>query len=263
LWYKQTVSLADQYRAQYAWRNWTQAYEKLPIKSSHFVLDLGCSIGDQTADLARRCDKVLGIDSNPEFISTAQERRIPNSRFIQADLADWEDPSLAADGLWSSFTAAYFPNFEPVLRRWLSSVRGGGWIALTEIDDLLGHRPLGRLTQEKISHFYKASLDGGGYDFLMGRKLRKYAETCGLEVISESCISDHELAFTGPCDPAVKKAWSERFDRMGGFKNFLKGAYEPIRSELLDCLSAPDHESTARVILLVARKPGVAGSASV
>jgi hypothetical protein len=49
--------------------------------------------------------------------------------------------------------------------------------------------------------------------------------------------------------------WHLPGPRMGGFKNFLKGAYEPIRSELLDCLSAPDHESTARVILLVARKP--------
>jgi SAM-dependent methyltransferase len=248
------MKLADQYRAQYSWRSWSHAYEKLPIVPDQLVLDLGCAVGDQAADLADRQCRVMGFDANQDFISAAQERQIPNARFVQADLGSWADPSLLADGLWSSFTAAYFPDFAPVLKRWVSAIRTGAWVALTEVDHLFGHEPLSGSTQKKIDRFYEDALNCGRYDFLMGRKLRQYAEGAGLSVQQEISLPDHELAFSGAADPTVVDAWSQRLERMKGFQGFLGEDYDGIRSEFLDCLSATDHISTARVVLVVARK---------
>jgi hypothetical protein len=40
------MSLADEYRRQFAWRGWATALSALPPLGGHLVLDLGCAQGD-------------------------------------------------------------------------------------------------------------------------------------------------------------------------------------------------------------------------
>ena len=137
------MSLADEYKRQARWRDWEAVLRLLPLRAGERVLDLGCALGDQSAMLAARGAQVVGVDANAELLAQADRRAIPGASFVQADAADVSGLGLdPVDGIWSSFTAAYFPDFGPVLASWLQLLRPGGWIALVEMDDLLGHEPL-------------------------------------------------------------------------------------------------------------------------
>lgn len=45
------------------------------------VLEVGCGEGKRTADLARRCQSVIGIDPDPTALKVAEKRKIPNATF--------------------------------------------------------------------------------------------------------------------------------------------------------------------------------------
>jgi trans-aconitate methyltransferase len=155
------ASLGEQYLKQYSFRQWSVAYERLPATASGVVLDLGCGVGHQTFDLGRqfRGCQITGIDSNQELIEIAERPLFAteaksNVRFLKADLSE-ELPfeSESVDGIWSSFVVAYFPELHPVLERWIKALKPGGWIALVEIDNLLGHTPLSANSTEILKDF--------------------------------------------------------------------------------------------------------------
>lgn len=68
------MTLADEYLRQYRWRAWPRVYAVLPDLRDQTVLDIGCGVGDQAADLAARGAKVTGIDVNDELIARARSR---------------------------------------------------------------------------------------------------------------------------------------------------------------------------------------------
>jgi trans-aconitate methyltransferase len=132
----------DDYSRQYRWRSWPVVFDAMPICAGQIVFDLGCGIGDLANDLAARGARVIGIDANEDFLQFARSRSIKNAEFRAADLRSFSEPNFQADGIWSSFTAAYFPSFDATLSAWAKCLRPGGWIVLTEVDDLFGHEPL-------------------------------------------------------------------------------------------------------------------------
>jgi 2-polyprenyl-3-methyl-5-hydroxy-6-metoxy-1,4-benzoquinol methylase len=75
------MDLADQYRHQYSWRDWQTAYETLPPLQGKTVLDLGCGVGDQSADLARLGATVVGVDANAQLVAASESRGIPGAAF--------------------------------------------------------------------------------------------------------------------------------------------------------------------------------------
>lgn len=135
------MDLAEQYRRQYDWRAWADAYDALPELAGARVLDLGCAVGDQAAELARRGAQVVGVDGNEQLLALARSQEIEGADFHVGDL---RDPQVGDgfDGIWASFVAAYFPDFGPVLARWSELLRPGGWIALTEVSGLFEHDPM-------------------------------------------------------------------------------------------------------------------------
>ena len=56
--------LVDEYRKQRAWRPWPAVFRLLPDISGQIVLDLGCGIGDQAAELSDRDATVIAVDGN-------------------------------------------------------------------------------------------------------------------------------------------------------------------------------------------------------
>ncbi|MBL8692543.1 MAG: class I SAM-dependent methyltransferase [Planctomycetes bacterium] len=136
------MTLADEYRRQARWRAFERDYGRLPNLEGSCVADLGGAVGDQSAAFAARGAEVTGIDLHEELLAAARERAIPDAQFVTADLREPLPLLEPVDGIWSSFAAAYFVDLAPVLRRWLESLRPGGWIALVEIDSLFGREPL-------------------------------------------------------------------------------------------------------------------------
>lgn len=67
------MSLSEQYQRQFLWREWDRILSLCPIEKDQKILDLGCSIGDISNEIAKRGGFVTGVDSNVELLKIAQE----------------------------------------------------------------------------------------------------------------------------------------------------------------------------------------------
>jgi len=249
------MSLADEYERQARWRPWRALFDQLPPVAGRTVLDLGCGPGSQAAELAARGARVLGFDADGQLLRAARAKGLAGAEFRAADLRALPDLEPPADGIWCSFAAAYFPDLATVLASWSRLLRPGGWIALTEIDDLFGHGPLGPRSRALLARYAEEALRAGRYDFHMGGKLAGHLERAGFRVERDLAVEDRELAFDGPADEGVVAAWRDRFDRMRGLRAACGPELAAVRDELLDCLTRPDHASTARVCFCLATRP--------
>jgi SAM-dependent methyltransferase len=249
------MQLGEQYQRQAAWRRWEQVLDLLPLVPGQTVLDLGCAIGDQSALLAARGARVIGIDGNAELLAAARARGLANVQFELGELARLDSLALPpADGLWCSFAVAYMLPLEVRLREWMERLRPGAWIALIEIDDLFAHEPLLDDLHVLLDGFVSAAYDASHYDFCCGRKLGSALRQLGCTEVIERVIADDELAFAGAASSEVLEAWAQRLDRMKGLQAHAGPHFERLRSELLACLASPEHVSKCQVYFVLARR---------
>jgi trans-aconitate methyltransferase len=75
-------------------------------------------VGDQAAEIVARGARVIGIDVNEELLREAQSRQLQNAEFRMGDLRRAPNLAVAVDGIWCSFTAAYFPDFPAAFAAW-------------------------------------------------------------------------------------------------------------------------------------------------
>lgn len=197
---------------------------------------------------------MIGVDMNEDLLHEAQSRRLANAEFRRGDLRAPLDLGVAVDGLWCSFTAAYFPDLPVELASWGKHLRPGGWVALTEIDDLFGHEPLDLRTKSSFEAYARDALVAGRYDFHMGRKLRDHLERSGFTVSKVLTLEDQELSFDGPARPEVVDAWRTRLDRMALLRDSCGSDFDRLREEFLDCLTRAGHRSVAKVYCCIAGK---------
>lgn len=248
------MDLIAYYKRQSRWRDWTRAIGALPDITGQVVLDLGCGIGEQAELLVARGAKIHGFDSQAELLAVARSRGLSNAKFEEADLRALPEIGAPVDGIWCSFAAAYFPRFGPVLSSWVRHLRAGGWIALTEVDDLFGHTPLERHAAEQFEGYAREALHAGRYDFFMGRRLEEILIGAGFTVVNSCSLADSELSFNGPAPPDVLAAWRTRLDGMRLLQNACGTEYARVRDEFLGCLATPEHRSRARVRYVLAKK---------
>lgn len=247
------MSLADDYRRQLRFREWDRALAALPDVRGATVLDLGCAVGDQAAALAARGARVIGFDLDGELLEAARGRTIPGVELHRADLRSLPDPGVLADGIWCSLAAAYFVDLADVVRGWSRYLRAGGWIAVTEVDDLFGHEPIAPRTRELLDAYAADALAARRYDFHMGGRVPAHLERAGLAVAAAFDLPDRELAFDGPADPDVLDAWRTRLLRMRLLRDFCGVEMHAVERDLLGCLARTDHRSRARVRFVLAR----------
>lgn len=248
------MDLAEYYSRQFAWREWRTIFDALPLQPGQCVLDLGCGIGDQAAELVKRGAHVVGLDMIDDLLAAARERGLANAEFRQADLRALPDFGCTFDGLWGGFSAAYFVDLAAVLRQWAQHLRPNGWIALVEIDDFFGHEPLSARAKGLFEAYSREALAAGRYDFHMGRKLRGHLQAAGFGVTRAFTVPDQELSFDGPASAEVINAWRERLEGMGLLQDACGAEFPKIRDEFLACLGRPDHRSLAKVHCCIAEK---------
>lgn len=246
------LSLSDEHQRQYRWRPWPHIFAALPSLAGKKILDLGCGVGEQAAELVARGARVIGVDASDELLATAR-LRVPEALFVKASLEALE-LERTFDGIWASFVPAYFPELRPVLEQWCAHLAPGGWVALTEIDDLFGHEPLSARTASLLEGFTAMTLARGRYDFQMGRKLHGLLTAAGCTVRRELVLEDQELAFQGAATPEVLDAWSARFARMPMLEEYCGARFAALRDDILACLARSDHRSSARVFCCVATR---------
>jgi ubiquinone/menaquinone biosynthesis C-methylase UbiE len=246
------VSLASEYRRQFRWREWPTVLGALPPLEGTTILDLGCGVGDVAAELVARGARVVGIDMNEKLIREARSRKLPTAEFRTGDLREKLNLDLQADGLWCGFTAAYFPDLPLALDRWARHLRPGGWIAVTEVDDLFGHEPLEAQTKALLNAYAEEALAAGRYDFRMGRKLEGHLRRAGFVVSRVLTLADQELSFSGRAQPEVLEAWRNRFARMTLLRSFCGARMLQVEEEFIRCLGREDHRSLAKVYCCIA-----------
>jgi SAM-dependent methyltransferase len=247
--------LPAQYQQQERWRRWDEALGRVPWKTGQRVLDLGCGVGPVTARLHRLGVDAVGVDADSELLAAARARH-PDIRFERLDVCALTPATFGpVDGIWASFVAAYFHDLDAVLASWAACVVPGGWLALVEVDDLLGHEPLAPALRDDVVAFYASARAAKGYDFECGRRLAGCARGAGLTVLVEESLPDDELSFDGAAAPDVLEAWRARFRRMAGPRAFLGQRWSETEAGLLAALASPAHRSTCRVVLVVAERP--------
>lgn len=245
-----------EYKQQYDYRSWERIFDALPDVHDLSLLDLGCGVGDQAFALTQRGARVIGVDGNAEFIAAARERNIAHAEFHCQNLQEPLNLIAPVDGIWCSFTAAYFPNLSQALVAWSGYLRPGGFIALTEVDDMFGHEPVQDLTKWSLDRYVEDSFHAGRYDFRMGRKLRAHLEETGFTVQCEFAVPDRELAFDGAASEDVLVSWRNRFDRMKLLQLHCGADFVSVRDDFLACLSSTDHRALAQVRCAIAVKNG-------
>jgi SAM-dependent methyltransferase len=235
-------------------RAWTRVLDALPPLRGQTVLDLGCGTGEPAAALSARGARVIGVDASEDSLREARARGIANAEFRWGDLREPLRLGVAADGVWACYSPAYFPGLEAALARWTEELRPGGWVALTEIDDFLGHEPVDPRTRRSLEAYAREALVAGRYDFSMGRSLARALERLGFAVERTLVLEDPELAFSGPASPEALDAWRLRLERMTLLQRACGADFPRLREDFLACLARPDHRSTARVIGCLARR---------
>lgn len=108
---------------------------RLPARIGE-ALDVGCGTGAFARLLARRCDRVTGIDLSPRMIDEARRvsRGVANLRFELADLASWPLPEASLDCIASIATLHHLP-FEPTLAQLARALRPGGTLLVHDLRD--------------------------------------------------------------------------------------------------------------------------------
>ncbi len=108
----------------------------LPAERYGNAMEAGCSIGVLTAELAKRCDRLMALDTSGVALDQARRRLadVNNVELVQAQLpAGW--PSSAADGLdlVAISEIGYFltgPELRELLRKVLETLNPGGHLLL-------------------------------------------------------------------------------------------------------------------------------------
>ncbi len=88
------------------------------------IIDLGCGIGQLTAEIATRGAEVIGIDSDPEMIALARKKH-PDLNFICASGEDFSLPEKA-DGVFSNAALHWMKKPEPVITSVKRALKPGG-----------------------------------------------------------------------------------------------------------------------------------------
>lgn len=147
-------------RSRYEKRKYGVTLKALPRRRFGISIEAGCSIGELTAKLAPRCEKVVGIDVSALALETARQRNAANRNveFLLGELPDaW--PDVTADLIVLS-EILYFLHADEVdalaraiAPRWQ---RGGvcvmvNWLGSTE-DSLTGPQAADRFMVELCRH---------------------------------------------------------------------------------------------------------------
>lgn len=123
--------------------------KQLPV---HFgeALEIGCGTGGFARLLAKKAEKVLGIDLSPKMLEIARERskEFRNINFQELDVLSWDIPVERFDCIASIATLHHLP-FEEMLVKLKKALKPGG--VLLVLDLYQGEKSLANLLAELLA----------------------------------------------------------------------------------------------------------------
>ena len=250
------MDLREEYEKQQKYRKWLEILELLPIENNHIIADLGCGTGGFSEIVSEKVKHVIAVDRNKSLLNNLKEKNIKNVIIVENDISNIDYITEELDGIFSSFSIAYFPkDMKKVIGNWVENLKPGGWIALIEIDDLLrGHQPLSEENFGKLARHEEHIKENGIYDFQAGRKIKNILKRLDMEIITEKDLEDIELTASGIMNDEVFEMWKSRLDRLDINKYYPEKISQEIKQELLTLFKNPEHENNTKIKFIVAKK---------
>ena len=162
------------------WGYCTSSYERkkyadtlaaLPSRALGPTLEIGCSIGVFTTELARRCEQVVGLDFSSRALALARERvsHLSNVQLRQASF-----PEQASDGPWDVVVCSeilYYLDRDTLAQaiRWLSEhLRGETCVVVTSwrgagVDEPLRGDEVHDLLADELAPWHVLDRRAAGY----------------------------------------------------------------------------------------------------
>lgn len=246
------TSLYQQYEQQKSWRSFDRVYKQLGDIKGKRILDLGAGSGFVSRHFSKNGANVTAVDADADLVQNA--KLDPGGvNWVCADFGALDfSAEQSLDGIWTSFAIAYVGNPVSWLRRIRQSLSPGGWIAVVEMADLLGHEPLEGADKGAIADFVDDARSSGSYWFDAAHLLDDWIKEAGLSITWSADLNDSELCFDGPASHEVLAAWKWRLSRMPRLQSMTSQGFT---ERFLDCLANPNHESHSRVRAVLAHLP--------
>jgi len=110
---------------------------RVPLDHVANAVDLGCGPGNSTELLIERfgVDVVSGMDNDAAMLSAAR-KRLPRTRFIEADVTSWQ-PDTPPDLLFSNAVFQWVPDHLTILGRLMDTLAEGGVLAVQMPDNVM------------------------------------------------------------------------------------------------------------------------------
>ena len=118
-------------------RPFVELLARVDATSPSYVVDLGCGPGPLTRLLAERWPdaRVLGVDSSPDMIASAQEHAIDGRlEFAAGDIATWQ-PDRPVDVLVANAALHWVPGHVDLIPRFAAALTPGGVFAFQVPDN--------------------------------------------------------------------------------------------------------------------------------
>jgi trans-aconitate 2-methyltransferase len=109
---------------------------QVPLDRVGRAVDLGCGPGNSTELIIQRFGAagVSGVDSDADMLRAAR-KRLPDTPFVQADLATWQ-PDEPADLYFANAVFQWLPDHLDVFDRLMDGLNPGGVLAVQMPDNL-------------------------------------------------------------------------------------------------------------------------------
>jgi SAM-dependent methyltransferase len=168
------------------------------------VLDLGSGTGDVAfvaAELVGPSGEVVGIDSSPEAVATAQaraqQRGLGNARFVMGDIHA-PAPGGPFDAIVGRLVLMYVPDPAAVLRTQATRLHPGGIVAPIEFDLASARSLPATPLAHQLLAWLADTFQRAGIDPSLGARLWAILQQAGLRPLGMVGVQPH----FGPEDPA-------------------------------------------------------------
>lgn len=239
---------------------WVRTYLEPHIFPGAQVLDVGCGPGTilGAATSPSRRTRGTGVDLAAIRIGQAQQKNAgnPRVRFVRGDVQELQFESGTFDVVYSRMLLQYVPDKEKAVAEMVRVCKPGGTVLTQDLDgQLVWHYPEDSLMQRTVTRVL-GSLQPGGFDPFVGRKLFWLARNAGLDNIAVQAECYHLIA--GAIDPALYKQWELKLEiakpRMQEALGSGYEAEEEVR-RFLSYLRRPDTLTYSTAFTVVGEKP--------
>ena len=180
----QFPSVKECFKEQLSW---------LEIKEGHRILDVGCGIGDQAYEMAKRTGssgEVIGTDLSETMIQASRLRHSASGLplvFKTADITDQPFPNETFDRIRLERVLMYVHNVEEAFKEFFRLLRSGGRLLIFDFDwDALTIGHFNKVLTRRIVEFISDSFPNGR----IGAELLSYFRKFGFKDIKIKAIGE-------------------------------------------------------------------------